>query len=87
MRRKISTSVAMLWAMIAGVSGILASAWILFTGTTNTKVTAHQPHISEVLALIHFLFSCFLTAYKIHTSRISGTAKHTLKILINSYIY
>lgn len=47
-----------------------------FTGTTNTKVTAHEPHISEVLALIRFSFSCFLTAYKIHTSRISGTAKH-----------
>lgn len=29
-RRKISTSVATLWAMFAGVFGILASAWILF---------------------------------------------------------
>lgn len=49
-RRKISTRVATLWAMFAGVFGVF---WHLrgyfFTGTTNTKVTAHEPHISEVL--------------------------------------
>lgn len=52
-RRKISTRVATLWAMFAGVFGILASAWILFHRYHQHKSyctrTAHEPHISEVL--------------------------------------